>query len=330
MTAPERRRAASSLCLRNERVLKFIIRKALHSPFGPSLTPQTTELQRGGGDLRAGLAEYKDGERFARRLRGAFSCADVEARRVLDLGCGYGGRSIFYAERCAAAQVMGVEVAEAVVARCRALARRLNCERVQFVVGRAEHLPFGDGSFEVVLSFDVLEHVQNPGRAFAEISRVLAHGGDAFLVFPTYLGARSGHLDYLTRVPALHRIFDPATIVTVVNDLLAETDSATPAQPEPTMSSLGRITLPGLNGLRAADLPRLLSAAGLFARKVVYEPLVMADTPFPFAPQLEKIFAGALRLFGRPELLIGSIGLHLAKGDGASSVPVGAAARASP
>ena len=300
----------------------------MHSPFGPSLTPQTTELRRADNDLRAGAAEYEDGERFARRFRGAFSCADVESRRVLDLGCGYGGRSIFYARRCSAAEVVGVEVAEEVVARCRALARRLACDRVDFVVGRAEQLPFRDGAFDVVLSFDVLEHVQDPRLAFAEINRVLVYGGDAFLVFPTYLGARSAHLDYLTRVPALHRIFDPATIVTVVNELLVETDSETPPQPEPSLSSLGRLTLPGLNGLRAADLPRLLSAAGLSPRQIVYEPLVMADTPFPFAQQLETIFAAAFRLLGRPELLIGSIGLHLAKG-WASCASVGTAATGS-
>jgi SAM-dependent methyltransferase len=316
------------MCLRNARLLRFIIRKAMHSPFGPSLTPQTTELRRDDNDLHAGLTEYEDGERFARRLRGAFSCADVESRRVLDLGCGYGGRSIFYAQRCGAAEVVGVEVAEAVVARCRALARLVQCNRVDFVVGRAEELPFGDCAFDVVLSFDVLEHVQDPRLAFVEINRVLVYGGHAFLVFPTYLGARSAHLDYLTRVPALHRIFDPATIVTVVNELLVETDSATPPQPEPSVSSLGRMTLPGLNGLRAADLPRLLSAAGLFAREIVYEPLVMADTPFPFAQQLEKIFAAAFRVLGGPELLIGSIGLHLAKGS-TSSAPMGTAAMGS-
>jgi hypothetical protein len=36
-------------------------------------------------------------------------------------------------------------------------------------------------------------------------------------VFPTYRGARASHLDFITRIPGLHRIFDPDTIVSVVN-----------------------------------------------------------------------------------------------------------------
>lgn len=48
----------------------------------------------------------------------------------------------------------------------------------------AEQLSFVDGSFDFVLSAEVLEHVNSPQRAIAEIHRVLRPGGELFLSIP--------------------------------------------------------------------------------------------------------------------------------------------------
>ena len=49
------------------------------------------------------------------------------------------------------------------------------------VCASAERLPFADGTFRFVFSIATLEHVPGAGRAFAEIERVLAPGGVAYL-----------------------------------------------------------------------------------------------------------------------------------------------------
>jgi SAM-dependent methyltransferase len=45
-------------------------------------------------------------------------------------------------------------------------------------------LPYEDQSFDLVVSHQVFEHVQNPGEAFAEIARVLKPGGASLHLFP--------------------------------------------------------------------------------------------------------------------------------------------------
>jgi SAM-dependent methyltransferase len=52
------------------------------------------------------------------------------------------------------------------------------------VGGVGEHLPFPDNTFDLVLSHEVLEHVQNDRMAASEISRVLKPGGRLTLFVP--------------------------------------------------------------------------------------------------------------------------------------------------
>lgn len=49
---------------------------------------------------------------------------------------------------------------------------------------RGESLPFKDGSFDLVLCLDYLEHIEDDDRAVAEISRVLKPGGELIAVTP--------------------------------------------------------------------------------------------------------------------------------------------------
>jgi SAM-dependent methyltransferase len=49
------------------------------------------------------------------------------------------------------------------------------------VVGDAHHLPFGDETFDAVVTLNTFEHLYDPTRAAAEIHRVLKPGGRVFL-----------------------------------------------------------------------------------------------------------------------------------------------------
>jgi SAM-dependent methyltransferase len=54
----------------------------------------------------------------------------------------------------------------------------IDAGRVEYVhPASIEHAPFPDGSFDIIISQAVMEHVRSPMRALAEISRLLRPGG---------------------------------------------------------------------------------------------------------------------------------------------------------
>jgi 2-polyprenyl-3-methyl-5-hydroxy-6-metoxy-1,4-benzoquinol methylase len=93
---------------------------------------------------------------------------------VLDLGCGAGDLAIAIAERTP--DVVGADIAASNLAVAKENARRAE-RHVAFVHAPAERLPFADGTFDVVVMADVIEHVPDVAAALAEVRRVLRVGG---------------------------------------------------------------------------------------------------------------------------------------------------------
>lgn len=106
----------------------------------------------------------------------------VEGKDVLDFGCGTG----YGAARLAArgASIRGVDVSEEAIAHARATYARpgLSFERIARIEERP--LPFADASFDVVLSFQVIEHVPDADAYLREVRRVLRPGGRFILATP--------------------------------------------------------------------------------------------------------------------------------------------------
>jgi SAM-dependent methyltransferase len=100
--------------------------------------------------------------------------------RVLDLGCGAGDFTAEIAR--AGATPVGVEVAEAALARARSRHPALHF-RLAPIEGP---LPLGDGEFDVVFSSEVIEHVADTARWLSEVRRVLAPDGRLLLTTPSH------------------------------------------------------------------------------------------------------------------------------------------------
>ena len=98
--------------------------------------------------------------------------------RVLDLGCGAGTDSLVAAQMVGAAgRVTGIDMTVEMLAKARAAAAEMAVTNVEFVEAEAEHLPFPDESFDVLISNGVIDLIPDKDAVFVEIYRVLRPGG---------------------------------------------------------------------------------------------------------------------------------------------------------
>jgi len=94
---------------------------------------------------------------------------------LLDVGCGPGTITRDLATRVAPGAVLGLDRSEDALAAARELARDL--PGLAFSPGDVYALEFGDGAFDVVHAHQVLQHLNDPVAALAEMGRVCREGG---------------------------------------------------------------------------------------------------------------------------------------------------------
>jgi len=100
-----------------------------------------------------------------------------QASKILDVGCGIGGSSLYLAEKFNAhATGITLSPVQANRARDRAVAAGLS-DRTQFEVADALVMPFADHSFDFVWSLESGEHMPDKARFLQECYRVLKPGG---------------------------------------------------------------------------------------------------------------------------------------------------------
>ncbi|MSQ23070.1 MAG: class I SAM-dependent methyltransferase [Chloroflexi bacterium] len=115
------------------------------------------------------VAEHMARYRFAHPL--------VRDRVVLDCACGSGYGSAFLAED--ATQVIGLDISPGALAEAR---ERRPPHPSWAVQGDLLALPFLDQTFDLIISFETLEHVGDQVQALHELSRVLRRDGGVLVL----------------------------------------------------------------------------------------------------------------------------------------------------
>jgi SAM-dependent methyltransferase len=104
--------------------------------------------------------------------------------RILDAGCGSGRNMVDLARH---GTVTGIELSPPSVA----LARER--DRGAVIEGSVLDMPFDDDAFDLTLSLDVIEHLQDDVAALRELRRVTKPGGVLLVTVPAYQWLWSGH-----------------------------------------------------------------------------------------------------------------------------------------
>ena len=133
-----------------------------------------------------------DGERFLPQLTAPhiasehwhrYLCArrQVTGCRVLDAACGEGYGSALLAEQ--AAEVVGLDRDAGVIA---AAQQRYRLDNLRFVSGPVERIAMADAQFDVIVSFETIEHLSADGQRamLREFRRLLRPGGRLLLSTP--------------------------------------------------------------------------------------------------------------------------------------------------
>ena len=116
----------------------------------------------------------------------------VGGTKVIDVGCGAGRHS--YEAYRRGADVIAFDQNAEELAEVDTMLQAMGAEgeapesaKAQVVVGDALALPYPDGTFDVVIASEILEHVPDDETAIAELVRVLRPGGSLVVTVPRWL-----------------------------------------------------------------------------------------------------------------------------------------------
>jgi 2-polyprenyl-3-methyl-5-hydroxy-6-metoxy-1,4-benzoquinol methylase len=114
--------------------------------------------------------------RFMLRLMG-----DLRGKRLLDIGCGLGESSVYFALK--GAEVTAVDLSPGMVQTASELAKTHGV-RVEGVVAAAEDLPVTSSHYDVAYAANTLHHTPDRRKFLQHIQRALKPGGRVFLWDP--------------------------------------------------------------------------------------------------------------------------------------------------
>lgn len=139
-------------------------------------------------------------KKLSRKDKGIISCLEnygLKGKKCLDIGPGTGRWVQFIAgnkPECIAA----IDISSESLSRCSS-----NCEYLQKANLELDKFDFEDDFFDVVVSFEVLEHLQDPSNYLKEVQRVTKPGGLILMSLPNIAS-------FISRVRLLLGVLPPA------------------------------------------------------------------------------------------------------------------------
>ncbi|MGB0629778.1 MAG: class I SAM-dependent methyltransferase [Alphaproteobacteria bacterium] len=148
------------------------------------------------------------------QFRDHFSADDLVGMDVIDFGCG-GGELSFIAAEMGAKSVIGLEVerSQYEMASAKAAASTLENAPEFFHSSDTKSIDRPDASADVIMCFDVLEHILDYEEILPEWKRVLRPGGRVLIWWMPYFHPWGHHVESLVPVPWVHAAFSDRTVI---------------------------------------------------------------------------------------------------------------------
>lgn len=196
----------------------------------------------------------------------------VAGKTVVDFGCNDGAMSAAYLERGAAA-VIGVDIDEEAITS----ARRLHPDpRLTFLLGSVEGSGIERNIADVIVAFDVFEHVASPASILTDLHGALKPGGNLVIQTVGWFSPFAPHLWSVMPVPWAHVFFSEATLLRACRRVYAapwyvpNMHDFEPGGGRKTDKYMGNSIDPAyLNKYRIADFERVFRETGFDFRTSV-------------------------------------------------------------
>lgn len=193
--------------------------KAVNKLFPLPVHPFNTQAA---GGMTYAMWQYEKGEQTIKfYLEYTDTDTMFKDKVVLDVGCGAGGKSLYYLTK-GAKQVIGIDVVEKYKAESENLARELGLDGFSFFVQDAAKTDFPDNFVDTIIMNDAMEHVAEPEKVLAEMKRILKPGGRLYVNFPPYNHPYGAHLSDVIGIPWVQAFFSDKTLIEGYKDLVAD------------------------------------------------------------------------------------------------------------
>jgi SAM-dependent methyltransferase len=134
---------------------------------------------------------------------------DFKDKTVLDFGCGDGAITPHYLG-AGARQVIGVDIDEKGISRAR---EKYSADNVTFYRNALDSIPLEDTSVDVIVSYDVFEHVSYASALLSEFYRLLRNNGKVLIGTWGWYHPFAPHLFSTMPVPWAHVFFSEKTVL---------------------------------------------------------------------------------------------------------------------
>jgi ubiquinone/menaquinone biosynthesis C-methylase UbiE len=239
--------------------------------------------------------EYDLGRDLVRRY--LEPAEDIAGKRILDIGCGLGGKTVAYGE-AGAREAYGIDISlDHVTAGVTFTRKKERTFRWGYIVGDASSIPVQDGAIDTVIANDAMEHFPDPEGALREIQRVVKPGGAVWIFFTPHFSPLGSHLYDYIYIPWCHVLFGRRSIEGAVRRILEDRmRGSAPGDIDERLKEIMRSYEEDLNHMSVRRFFRILKGMpGLGVTRRTLEPAKFRSLKFlTYLPLVRELFTGTV------------------------------------